>query len=117
MVMVSALPPPPNLYTASDQLNILFRPEKMISSIIMRRLVWLTVLSCLLPPILGECETGKSAATGTCGIGAAIAGAASIFACVGTLGLGCGLIAGAGALAASCAAIADSVECNDLEPG
>ena len=88
--------------------------------VLMGRLVWLAVLSCLIPSTSAgsDCEVGTAAASGTCGAVAAVAGVASIFACVGTLGLGCGLVAAAGAMAGICGAISDNVECGGgLDPG
>ena len=84
----------------------------------MKRLVWLALLSCLTPPILGDCEQGKAAASGTCGAVSAVAGIASIFACVSTAGLGCGAVAAAGAVSGICAAVSDNVGCGGgLDPG
>ena len=84
----------------------------------MKRLVWLAILSYLTPPILGDCEQGKAAASGTCAAVSAVAGVASIFACAGTLGLGCGAVAAAGAVSGICSAVSDNVKCGGgLDPG
>ena len=88
----------------------------------MRRLVWIAVLSCLVPPMRAgdECATAKAATSGTCSAVATISGVASIFLCAGTLGLGCGAVAVAGAVSGMCAAVAGNIPCGggaSINPG
>ena len=59
----------------------------------------------------GDCETGQAVAAGTCGAVAAVVGAASIFLCAVTLGVGCGVVAAAGAVAGVCQAVAENIQC------
>lgn len=93
---------------------------RMVSTnAIMRRLVWIAVLSCLVPPISGDCNTAKAASSGTCSAVGAISGIASIFLCAGTLGVGCGAIAVAGIAAALCSSVSDNLSCGGggMDPG
>ena len=98
---------------------MIFNYRMVSTSAIMRRLVWIAVLSCLVPPIAGDCNTAKAASSGTCSAVGAISGIASIFLCAGTLGLGCGAIAVAGIASAVCNSVADNVSCGGggMDPG
>ena len=92
------------------------------TSSIMKRLVWIAVLSCLVPPMRAgdECDIAKAAASGTCSTVATLSGIASIFLCAGTLGLGCGAVAVAGAVSGMCATVADNIPCGggaSIDPG
>ena len=93
----------------------------MGTSALLRRLVWIAVLSCLIPQALtsDDCSVGKAAASGTCGVVTALTTAGSIFACVGTLGIGCGLIAAAGVVGGICTAVTSSgaIDCgSSIDP-
>ena len=89
----------------------------------MRSLVWIAVLSCLVPPgssASGNCYEAKAASSATCSAATTIASVLTAFTCAVTLGVGCGATVAVAAISGVCLAIAGNVPCPDsagVDPG
>ena len=83
------------------------------------RLVWLTLLSCLITTTRSagispaQCDIATKSMDATCGVVASITGIAAGVACAVSLGAGCVSFAAVGAVAGICSTAAGAVSCDN----